>query len=97
MDEYSLFRPRRNRYLTRKVICPWMHNTYGADLLVLSSYAKENRNYRYVLILMDCFSKMIWVRKLLDKSGKHVARALDDIFKKNQQSPKFLQTDEGSL
>ncbi|KAJ8973292.1 hypothetical protein NQ317_019599 [Molorchus minor] len=47
--------------------------TYGkADLAEMGNYAKENRNNRYILVVIDCFSK--FMKPIKNKSGPKVTR-----------------------
>ena len=57
-------------------------------------YAKENDGFKYLLTVIDCFSKYAWVEKLKTKSGKETADALENIFFRGRK-PKRMQTDNG--
>ena len=43
---------------------------WQADLFELTPYAKENGGYKYVLVVIDCFSKFLWTRSLRSKNGE---------------------------
>jgi len=49
---------------------------------------------RYILLVLDCFSRKAWARPLKNKSGKSVSAAFQDIFKVNDP-PALCQTDMG--
>ena len=57
-------------------------------------YVKYNDGYKYILLVVDAFSKYIWVRKLKDKTGESVALALLDIFKGSRR-PHRVRRDMG--
>jgi transposase InsO family protein len=50
--------------------------------------------FAYVLVVIDVFSKYLWLRKLKDKKGVSVARAFEDIFKDGRR-PNRIRTDMG--
>jgi len=55
--------------------------------LDLSSLKKFNNNYRYLLQVIDVFSKYLHSVPLRTKTGKEVAAALESIFK----DPKYTK------
>jgi transposase InsO family protein len=57
-------------------------------------FAKYNDGYRYILVVIDVFSKYWWLRKLKDKKGESVAKAFETIFKEGRK-PYKMRTDKG--
>ena len=47
----------------------------------MSHLVEENDGYRYLLTVIDVFSKQAWVKKLKKKDGKSVTDAFDEISK----------------
>ena len=43
-----------------------------ADLAEMESLSSKNKNIKYLLCLMNLFTKYAWVRLLKDKKGKTV-------------------------
>jgi len=66
-----------------------------ADLVEMQAFSKFKRGVRYLLTVIDVFSKYGWMLLLKDKTGKSVADAFKEIFKKSKRKPKKLWTDEG--
>ena len=66
-----------------------------ADLLDLQRFASSNNGYKYILGVIDVFSRRAFVRKLKRKTGVEVSAAMQAIF---QEIPNAhaLQTDLGS-
>ena len=56
--------------------------------------ARENDGYRFILTVIDIFSRFAWARPLRSKSGSEVAAAFKDIFQEGR-IPKRIQTDQG--
>lgn len=72
-----------------------INDTLQADLAEMQPYAKENRGNRYILCVINIFSKKAHVLPIKDKTGKTVSIALDKILKSFEHPVKFLHTDLG--
>lgn len=59
----------------------------------MQHYSRENQGYRYILTVIDLFSRFAYALPLKNKTGIEVANTLDELFK--QSKPKYLQTDQG--
>lgn len=59
----------------------------------MQKFAKQNKGIRYLLTVIDIFSKYVWVVPLKTKTGKEVATAFKKIFK--QRKPNRIWTDLG--
>jgi len=68
---------------------------WAADLVEMQAFLKFNRGFRYLLTLIDVFSKFGWMLPLKDKTGKSVADRFKEIFKKSKGKPEKLWTDKG--
>lgn len=93
---YELHKPARKTFTRRKVISKGLYDVYQSDLIDMSSYSRENKGYRYIVILIDVYSKYAWARPLKSKTGKDVAAAIDNILMNLKRVPKFIHTDKGT-
>ena len=59
----------------------------------LSAFKDYNEGYKFLLLVIDTFSKYGYLIPLKNKKGETVANALKDIFKKRK--PEKLWTDKG--
>ena len=63
-------------------------------------HAEVNKDFKYILTVIDCFSKYAWAIPLLRKTAQETADAMESIFespeKRFLKPPKFLQVDRGS-
>ena len=59
----------------------------------MQAFSKFNRGIKYLLAVIDVFSKYGWLVPLKDKTGKSVASALKTIFKERQ--PEKMWVDKG--
>ena len=95
---YKLFKPApagTGRYKRRRVVATDIDNVWQADLADFQDYAKENGGYRYLLTVLDVFSRWGMVEPVKNKSGETVARALETIMNRENRMPIKLNTDKG--
>lgn len=76
------------------MIVTGIDDQWDVDLMDMTKFAKYNRGYNYVLVVIDIFSKYLWMRPLKDKKGESVAKGLKDILKEGR-SPNRIRTDKG--
>src|SRR5438552_158089 len=91
---YTLHKPARLRYVTRPYKTASIDQQWQADLVEMIPYANVNDGYRYMLTVIDLFSRFAWARPIKDKTGKQVKHAFQDIFATGRKCQR-LQTDEG--
>ena len=66
---------------------------WAADLVDMQAYSTYNDGMRYLLSVIDIFSKYGWFIPLKDKSGKSVAAAFRKIL--SERKPKLVWVDKG--
>ena len=91
---YTLHKSARKHYPTRSYVVHDIDEQWQADLADVSLIASQNRGYRFILTVIDIFSRYAWARPLKTKRGKEVAAAFRDIFREGR-IPKRIQTDQG--
>ena len=64
-----------------------------ADLVDMQAFSKFDRGVKYLLAVIDVFSKYGWLIPLKDKTGKSVASALKTIFE--ERKPEKMWVDKG--
>ncbi|OON93311.1 MAG: hypothetical protein ATN32_09025 [Candidatus Epulonipiscium fishelsonii] len=67
-------------------------NQFQVDLCDMQALAEHNNRFKYMLTVIDVFSKIAYVRVLKNKTAAEVVRAFESIFKDGQM-PEKLQTD----
>ena len=60
----------------------------------MQQFSKWNKGYRYLLMVLDAFSKYGWIVPLKDKKGESVTEAFKSIIREGRK-PEYLWTDEG--
>lgn len=91
----ELHKPARKYFKRRRVIVKGLNDLVQADLVEMIKYAKINKGYKYILVVINVFSKFVWCEPVKNKSGNEVVRAMDKILSQMNARPKNLQTDMG--
>ena len=63
-------------------------NIWGTDLADMQLISKFNKAFRFLLCVIDIFSKHAWVVPLKDKKGISVVNAFQKILKESDRKPK---------
>ena len=92
---YTLHKQIRRKFLRRKTVVAGIDYQWQADLADMSKMSKVNDKYRYLLCIIDVFSKFAWVVPIKNKTGKTLVDAFKSVLKSGR-SPKSLQTDKGT-
>ena len=70
-----------------------MDDIWCSDLVDMQKLSKWNKGYKYLLMVLDLFSKYGWIVPLKTKTGLEVSKAFESIFRKAK--PKKLWVDKG--
>lgn len=90
---YELHKPARKNFTRRRVNVYGKNYLWQSDLVEMIPYSKINGGYKYILVVIDCFTKFSWAKPLKSKTGKEVTNAMATILR--DRSPKLLQVDNG--
>ena len=92
---YTLHKPARKRgYKTRKYLVSGIDHQWQADLVDMQVEGLDNEGYKYILTVVDIFSRYAWAEPVKTKSPKDVKPAFEKIFAKGRK-PLKIQTDQG--
>ena len=95
IDEIYSKPPNKN-YSTNKTIIKSIDDTWSSDLLDMNDYGiKNNKGYRYILVVIDNFSKFGWTIPLKNKYAQSITDAFSQIIKSSRRKPNLLETDDG--
>ena len=92
---YTLHKPIHRKFKRRQTIVAGIDYQWQADLADLSHLMKYNDQYRYLLCVIDVFSKYAWVVPIKNKMGKTLIQAFQSILKQGRSCISF-QSDKGS-
>ena len=89
-------KPLKKNYETNKTLLKSIDDTWSADLLQMDDYGvKNNTDHKYILTVIDNFSKFGWTVPLKNKFAKTVTEAFSNIINNSKRKPKLLETDDG--
>ena len=71
-------------------------NIWGVDLADMQLINKHNKGFRYLLCVIDLFSKYAWVVPLKDKKGLNIVNAFQKILDSSKRKPNKIWVDQGS-
>ena len=91
----ELHKPIIGKFKKRKVYSAFKDNIWGADLADMQLISKFNKGFRFLLCVIDIFSKYAWVVPLKDKKGVSIANAFQSILDNSKRKPNKIWVDKG--
>ena len=86
--------PKRN-YPTNKTDLYHIDDTWSLDILDLKDYGpKNNKGYRYVLVVIDNFSKFGWTVPLKNKNAQTIKNSFENILISSKRKPNLIESDK---
>ena len=92
----ELHKPIIRKFKKRKVYSVFKDNIWGADLADMQLLTKYSKGIRFLLCVIDIFSKYAWVVPLKDKKGVSIVKAFQSILKQSNRKPNKIWVDKGS-
>ena len=83
----ELHRPIIRKFKKRKVYSSFKNNIWGVDLADIQLISKFNKGFRYLLFVIDLFSKYAWFVPLKDKKGVSIVNVFQSILKNSKIKP----------
>ena len=71
-------------------------NIWGVDLANMQLLSKFKKGFRFLLCVIDIFSKYAWVIPLKDKKSISIVNAFQKILKESNRKPNKIWVDKGS-
>ena len=86
------------KFVKRKVHTAFKDNIWGADLADMQLLSTYNKGIRFLLCVIDIFSKYAWVAPLKDKKSVSIVKAFESVLKQSnsRQKPNKIWVDKGS-
>jgi len=96
LDAYALHKPVIKKFKRQRVLVEFLEQQFVADLKVVTTWSRQNKGYKYLLICLNAFSKYMYIVPLKSKTGKTLVDAFTAIFNECGYYPRLLQTDMGT-
>ena len=79
----------------KRVYARFKDNIWAADLGEKESLSSESQGVKYLLCVIDIFTKYGWVKPLNDRKGKRALNTFIEIENESHRQPKKIWVDQG--
>jgi len=90
----QLFRQKRTTKQIQSTVLSQPYTQFGIDLVDMQS--QEYKGYKYILTMIDMFSKKAWAVPTKNKTGKTISNAFETAIPKMLKTPRSVRSDRGS-
>lgn len=94
-DAHTLHRTRRIHFKRNQVYADTIDAVWQADLTDVQDLENENPGCRFLLCIVDVFSKFGWIEPIASKSARDVLKGFEAVFARTERRPSCLITDKG--
>ena len=92
----QLHKPVVRKFNKRKVQSPFIKNNWCADLAYMQFITKFNKGFRFLLCVIDIYSKYAWFIPLKDKKGNTITNAFQQILDESNCIRNKIWVDKGT-
>lgn len=92
---HTLHKPRRIHFSRNKYNLGNIGDFWQADLMDMQGLSRKNKGFKYILAVIDCFSKYAWCIPIKKKTPDNIIQAFKSIFAKCSYKPYNIHTDKG--
>lgn len=92
----EIHKSARKNFVRRPVILKGIDDLWQADLIDIQTFENVNGGYRYILVVIDTFSKFAWAIPVKTKTKIEITKSFEHVLKKSRRVPVNLQTDLGT-
>ena len=94
VNKFLLHNPIIRNLKKRKVYSAFRDNIWGADLADMQLISNFNKIFRFLLCVIDIFSKYAWVVPLKDKKCVSIVNAFQKILDDSDRKPRKIWLDK---
>jgi hypothetical protein len=92
-NAYTLHKPARRHFTRNRIYVSQVDEMWEMDLVDMQMFSRQNKSYKYILVIIDAFSKYVWAEPLKTKSPIEVINVFKKIFK--YRKPEKIRSDRG--
>ena len=94
---YTLHKQLHKKFVRNRTVVAGIDSQWQADLADIQTLAEDNDGIKYILTVIDVFSKYAWAIPIKDKSAKTMMEAFKVLFEQAApRKPRKFQTDKGT-
>lgn len=94
-DPYSLMKPIRRTFPRSRVVVDTIDSMWDGDLADVSNISSHNDGYKFLLVLIDIFSRFLFLIPLKNKQHQSITDGFNLVFQSGRK-PNTIRTDKGS-
>lgn len=94
-NTYTLHKNRQIRFNRCSYNLTNIDDLWEMDLMDFQKISRKNMGFKYILAVIDCFSKHAWCIPIKSKTPKEVIGAFEKIFSSTHRRPITIQSDKG--
>jgi IS30 family transposase len=83
-----------NKRVNKPIISKFPNQIWGIDLIDMNEQIRSNHGWRYIVTIVDIFSRKVFLTKLKYKEAVNTRDALKEVIDANVK-PKYLLSDKG--
>ena len=91
----ELHKPIITKFNKRELHSSFIDNIWGADLAYMQLISRFNKEFRFLLCVVDIYNKYAWVITLKAKKGATVTNAFQKILDETKRKPNEIWSDKG--
>ena len=86
----------QRKFPRRKVSVMRKDEIWAMDIAQMNAFESHNNGYKYILCIIDVFSKFAWSVPLKTKNAETILNATKKIVKESGREPEKIWVDKGS-
>ena len=95
-QSYSLHKPARRHFKRNPTYVKGIDAQWQGNLADMQDLSRDNKGHKFIMTVIDIFSKRAWAIPSKNKSAKEMLTAFQQLFKEaHPRKPARLQTDAG--
>jgi hypothetical protein len=91
----ELHKPIRKHYKKRRVKVAGLNDTFACDLVDMSMFHAVNDEVKWMLTIIDVYSRYAWAKPMKSKSADDVLQAFTEVINGSKRIPNKIWVDEG--
>ena len=94
VDSYTLHKPVVKPQKYRRIYTKGIKYLFQIDLVDMTKFEKKNNGYRWIITIIDTFSKKAWAFKMKRKAAKSIMAVMVPFLRENK--PQKIEFDQGT-
>ena len=95
-ESISRHKRRILKFKRRKIKVNGPYALIQADTVFYRNYSRQNHGYKYILVVVDCFSRKNWCRPMRTTTADECAKNLENILQSMPYTPTQFASDQGN-